>query len=102
MYSIINNIISIMGGHRKIASKERDKLAYWYAIGESVREMSRRLGRSPSSISSELRRNRVNGVYHPIHAHKASEERKRNFHKKYLLKTRPTLKAYVHEKLELG
>jgi IS30 family transposase len=92
-----------MGKHHKITSSERDKIAYWHAIGESVREIARRLERSPSSISGELNRNRVDGIYHSIHAHKVSTERKRQHsHKKYLPKTRPALKAYVHEKLELG
>jgi IS30 family transposase len=91
-----------MKSHHKLSSQERDKIAYWHAIGESVREIAGRLGRSPSSISDELKRNRVDGIYHSIHAHKATEARKLNSHKKYLLKIRPSLKSYVLEKLELG
>jgi transposase, IS30 family len=83
-------------------SQERDKIAYWHAIGESIREIARRLKRSPSSICSELKRNKVDGIYHSIHAHKATEARKIHSHKKYLLKTRPSLESYVLEKLELG
>jgi len=81
---------------------ERDKIAYWHAIGEGIREIARRLGRSPSSISDELKRNKVDGIYHSIYAHKATEARKLNSHKKYLLKTRPVLRSYVLEKLGLG
>jgi len=91
-----------MKTHRKLSSQERDKIAYWHAIGESVREIARRLKRSPSSISDELKRNKVEGIYHSIHAQKATEGRKRNSHKKYLLKTRSVLKSYVLEKLGLG
>jgi IS30 family transposase len=91
-----------MKTHRKLTSQERDKIAYWHAIEESIREIARRLQRSPASISDELKRNKVDGIYHSIHAHKATEERKLNSHKKYLLKTRSTLRAYVLEKLELG
>src|SRR5207248_10657838 len=91
-----------MKTHQKLTSQERDKIAYWYAIGESIREVARRLGRSPSSISDELKRNKVDGIYHSIRAHKATEARKQNAHKKYLLKTRPLLKSYVLEKLDLG
>jgi transposase, IS30 family len=91
-----------MKTHQKLTSQERDKIAYWYAIGESIREVARRLGRSPSSISDELKRNKVDGIYHSIRAHKATEARKQNAHKKYLLKTRPPLKSYVLEKLDLG
>jgi transposase, IS30 family len=43
----------------------------------------------------------VDGIYHSIYAHKATESRKLNSHKKYLLKTRTILKSYVVEKLEL-
>jgi IS30 family transposase len=44
----------------------------------------------------------VDGIYHSIYAHKATEVRKGKSHKKYLLKTHPALKSYVIEKLELG
>src|SRR5512134_557258 len=91
-----------MRTHRKLTSHERDKIAYWYAVGERIREIARRLGRSPSSISDEIRRNKMGGRYHSIRAHQASEARKHNSHKKYVLKTRPTLQSYVVGKLGLG
>ncbi len=91
-----------MKTHQKLTSEERDKIAYWHAIGDGIREIARRLERSPSSISDELKRNKMDGIYHSIHAHKATEARKLNSHKKYLLKTRPVLKSYVLEKLGLG
>jgi transposase len=91
-----------MRTHRKLTSHERDKIAYWYAVGERIREIARRLGRSPSSISDEISRNKIGGRYHSIRAHQASEARKHNSHKKYVLKTRPTLQSYVVGKLRLG
>lgn len=91
-----------MRTHRKLTSHERDKIAYWYAVGERIREIARRLGRSPSSISDEIKRNKIGGRYHSIRAHQASEARKHNSHKKYVLKTRPTLQSYVVGKLGLG
>jgi IS30 family transposase len=91
-----------MKTYRKLTSQERDKIAYWHAIGESIREIARWLARSPASISDELKRNTVTGMYHSIHAQKATEARKRNSHKKYLLNTRSVLKSYVLEKLGLG
>ena len=91
-----------MGTHRKLTSHERDKMAYWYAVGESLRKIARKLGRSPSSISEEIKRNKVDGRYHSIRAHQAAEARRRNSHKKYVLKARPALQSYVLEKLELG
>ena len=90
-----------MRPHHKLTSFERDKIAYWHAIGEPIREIARRLGRSPSSISEEIKRNKVDGIYHSIHAHKATAARKVHSHKKYLLKIRPALKAYVLAKLDL-
>ena len=62
-----------MRTHRKLTSHERDKIAYWYAVGERIREIARRLGRSPSSISDEIKRNKIGGRYHSIRAHQASE-----------------------------
>src|SRR5512134_1545783 len=91
-----------MRTHRKLTSHERDKIAYWYAVGERIREIARRLGRSPSSISDEIRRNKIGGRYHSIRAQQASEARKHNCHKKYVLNTRPTLQSYVIGKLGLG
>ena len=91
-----------MKPHHKLVSAERDKIAYWHAIGEPIREIARRLGRSPSSISDEIKRNRIEGIYYSIHAHKASEARKRHSHKKYLLKNNTILTSYVLDKLDCG
>lgn len=100
-----------MKHHHKLSSQERDKLAYWHAIGISIREIARRLGRSPSTICDELKRNTVEEVgrggeikkiYHSIRAEKAAQRRKRNSHSKYLLNTRPHLLDYVCGKLRLG
>src|SRR6266487_622995 len=88
--------------HQKLCSQERDKIAYWFATGIRIREIARRLGRSPSSISEELKRNQVDGIYHSIHAHRASEARKLHSHKKYVFRMRPVLLAYTLEKLQLG
>ena len=49
----------VMRAHRKLTSDERDKIAYWYAVGEGIREIARRLRRSPSSISDEIKRNKM-------------------------------------------
>jgi DNA-binding CsgD family transcriptional regulator len=91
-----------MKKHHKITASERDQIAWWLACGITIREMARRLGRSPSSISEELKRNKVDGVYGSIKAHQAAEARKRNSHQKYLLRRRPTLRDFVLEKLKLG
>jgi IS30 family transposase len=91
-----------MNKHNKITALERDQIAWWLACGITTREMARRLGRSPSSISEELKRNQVDGVYGSIKAHQAAEARKRDSHQKYLLRHRPALRDFVLEKLKLG
>jgi IS30 family transposase len=42
---------------RSLSFTEREELALWRARGHGVREIARRLGRAPSTISRELRRN---------------------------------------------
>jgi IS30 family transposase len=48
---------------RYISSSEREDIALWRAQGEGVRQIARRLGRSPSTISRELRRNASTRTY---------------------------------------
>jgi transposase, IS30 family len=91
-----------MNKHHKITALERDQIAWWLAGGVTIREMARRLGRSPSSIAAELKRNQADGVYGSIKAHQAAEAQKRNSHQKYLLRHCPTLQGFVLEKLKLG
>ena len=47
----------------KLTVNERDHIAVWLAAKVSLREISRRLSRSVSSVSCEVKRNSVNGVY---------------------------------------
>jgi IS30 family transposase len=42
---------------RYLSFGEREDIAIWHGQGVGVREIARRLGRSPSTISRELRRN---------------------------------------------
>jgi IS30 family transposase len=91
-----------MNKHNKITALERDQIAWWLACGITIREMARKLGRSPSSVSQELKRNQADGVYGSIKAHQAAESRKRRSHQKYLLRHHPVLRDFVLEKLKLG
>jgi len=91
-----------MKKHHKITASERDQIAWWLACGVTIREIARRLSRSPSSISEELKRNQVDGIYGSIKAHQAAAARKGYSHQKYLLRHSPTLRTLVLEKLKLG
>src|SRR6476659_7232626 len=58
---------------RYLSFAERDEIALARAAGESVRGIALRLGRSPSTISRELRRNaQAPGRYRATSAHAAA------------------------------
>jgi IS30 family transposase len=57
-----------MKNHNKITWRERDKIAVWLAEKITLREIARRLERSVSSISDEIKRNTKDGVYTAISA----------------------------------
>jgi Helix-turn-helix domain len=61
---------------RYLSFGEREEIALGRAGGESIRSISRRLGRSPSTISRELARNRgAAGGYRATTAHPLAYER---------------------------
>ena len=61
---------------RCLSFAEREEIALGRVAGESMREIARRLGRSPSTISRELRRNaRGVGGYRATTAHALAYER---------------------------
>jgi len=90
-----------MKKYTNITAEERDKIGILKAKGVSLSEIGRLLGRSKSSISEEVSRNSFGKDYVPIHAHGRSEDRKKNTHKRYPLKS-PAIYAYVLEKFREG
>ena len=89
-------------GHKKITSEERDKIAQWVSQKVGVREIARRLGRSPGSISKELGRNsHKEAGYVAIHAQQLTDERKLEARRRKPLKNAEVF-AYVHKKLRRG
>lgn len=87
---------------RYISSSEREDIALWRAQEIGVREIARRLGRSPSTISRELRRNASTRTYHL--SYKASiaqwhAERRARRPKVAKLATHGQLRQYVQGKL---
>lgn len=66
-----------MKGYRHIDKRERQRMERWLQNEKSLRWIAGKLGRSVSSISDEVRRNRVRGVYDARKAnHKAYTKRK--------------------------
>ena len=60
---------------RCLSFAEREEIALARARGESMRVIARRLGRSPSTVSRELRRNADRGGYRATTAHALAYER---------------------------
>lgn len=87
--------------HTQITANERDLIAVWKGAEVSIREISRRLGRSHSTIIDELDRNRWGEHYVAIHAQQLSDKRKRDARKRPVLKS-PEVYSYVLAKLEKG
>lgn len=92
--------------HQKLTAKERDLIALWKGGGVSLREIARRLGRSLSTISDEIKRNSFQdseGVrfYVAIHAQAKADKKKALARKRHPLKD-PKTYAYVIDKLRLG
>jgi IS30 family transposase len=87
--------------HKKLSSKERDFIAVWRGGGIGVREIARRLKRSPSTISEELSRNRFKNTYVAIHAQHLTEQRIQKARKRTPLKDKETF-SYIKEKLKEG
>ncbi|MBI3556327.1 MAG: IS30 family transposase, partial [Deltaproteobacteria bacterium] len=66
-----------------------------------IREMARILGRSPSTISREIRRNRPNGIlYRASKACHRAQRKRAGLHPRH--KISGSIRAYVEEKLILG
>lgn len=90
-----------MNHHNKLKEAERDKIAVMRAQGKGVREIARALGRSPSTVSEELKRNGDQGVYVAIQAQYDYECRKSKAGKRPPLKNKKVYR-YVTGKLQEG
>lgn len=89
-----------MTQHSYLSSAERRLLAGWRQDGCGVREIARRLGRSPSTISRELRRNGPKtGAYRAEVADLRYRHRRR---RRCVLERDKRLSAYVVDRLTEG
>src|SRR5581483_10737635 len=85
----------------KLTPNERDQIAILLGKGLSLRDIALQLGRNPSTISREVRRNPFNDSYVAISAQAQSDKRKFLARKRHPLKD-PETYAYVLEKLHFG
>ena len=60
-----------------LTMEERDHIAQLQSRQANQTEIAQALGRSPATISRELRRNRTGGEYYAAQAHRQSEQRRR-------------------------
>jgi hypothetical protein len=84
------------------SSGEREDIALWRAQGCGVREISRRLGRAPSTISRELRRNAATRTYRLEYKASIAQwhaERRARRPKTAKLVSNDRLRRYVQDKL---
>jgi hypothetical protein len=87
---------------RYLSFAEREHLALARARGEGVREIARQLGRAPSTISRELRRNaatRGGGFEYRAITAQWHADRSARRPKPAKLQTNPTLREYVQDRL---
>ncbi|MGX4688238.1 transposase [Streptomyces sp. JNUCC 63] len=85
---------------RHLTGGEREEISRGIAAGESARQMARRLGRSPSTVSREIARNGGRDRYRAASADAAAYERGRR-PKPAKLAQWPALRALVGAKLAL-
>lgn len=82
---------------------ERRRIGRLLAAGESNRSIGRKLGRSPSNIGAEIKRNKVHGGYDPSKAEHKSRQRRRQSKIQSLAVVKDAdTRRYFEQKLALG
>jgi IS30 family transposase len=86
---------------RYLSEQERVRIADLRQAGHGVRAIAEKTGRSPSTISRELRRNRDpdSGQYRPFTAHKLAVQRRAR-PRPGKIAADPVLRQFVQERLE--
>ena len=91
-----------MSHYTHLSIEERENSRFMLEQGMSIRAIARILGRSPSTISSEFKRNSyANGSYAAHHAQKKYMKRKSNCGRKPVLKYNEKIRNYVIQRLKL-
>lgn len=84
-----------------IKKAERTEISYLLKKGYGINAISEALGRSKSSISSEIKNNSIDGIYDPHKAnHKAYVKRKYSKYQGMKVAENKELRNYVKEKLK--
>ncbi len=79
---------------------ERNEIAILLKKGYSLRDIGHALGRSPSSVSREIKRNSVGGIYYSRKArHKAYRRRKYSKYQGMKIADNPEIRDYIGNKL---
>ena len=90
-----------MGNYTQLSTGERRELQKSCRLGESIKEIAKRMGRDSSTLYRELARNQEGGEYHPVIAQQKAQARcSQNRGSK--VKRNPTLRTYVVKHLKLG
>jgi len=89
-----------MGKYSQLGLKERNDIFVLEKRGVGVRSIARSLGRSPSTIGRELRRNSLGIGYLPDSAQKKAEDRRS--HRKKAIESDGKLQDYIIAKLRFG
>jgi IS30 family transposase len=87
-------------GGRYLAVREREEIAVGLAAGESVRAIAARLGRAPSTVSREIRRNSRGRRHYRALAAQGQAQWRAARPKTAKLAGNAVLRAWVQEKLE--
>jgi transposase, IS30 family len=84
---------------RYLSLAEREEIAVGVAVGESVRSIAARLGRSASTVSREVSRNRVSAGYRAVAADRLAQGRRAR-PKPAKLALEHELRAWVQDRLQ--
>jgi IS30 family transposase len=84
-----------------LSDAERSEISILKKRDCSLREIAQALGRSPNTVSYELKKNSVDGLYDPLKAkQKARVSRRSRRYQWRKIEHNPSLRAFVIEKLE--
>lgn len=89
-----------MNHYTHLTTQDRETAMVMLSQGCSLRAIARRLGRSPSTISREMKRNcTANGIYSAARAEKRYHKRRKRCHREAILKD-AEVAAYVTERIQ--